>query len=156
MAEPTSRARVSGWLLLAVAAAFVAALAAGAALVWANGERDDAERHRAGVEAVLVVRRGEGSPDRLAGTRAAITGVRAQLGELSPESKHAADLVQQDAALVQAALDAGAKGDVAAFNEAVTKRNQLAPQVDAAVEQLRSDVNAVLVALATVTNRTAP
>jgi hypothetical protein len=66
------------------------------------------------------------------------------------------DLQQQDALLVQAALDAGKKADVPAYNEAVTKRNTLAPQVDAAVEKLRTDVNTVLLALANVTNRTAP
>ena len=54
------------------------------------------------------------------------------------------------------ALDAGKKGDVPAYNEAVDKRNTLAPQVDAAIEKLRTDTNAVLLALAKVTNRTAP
>jgi hypothetical protein len=57
---------------------------------------------------------------------------------------------------VQAALEAGKKGDVPAYNEAVTQRKSLAPQVDAAIDKLRTDTNAVLLALAKVTNRTAP
>jgi hypothetical protein len=82
--------------------------------------------------------------------------VRSQLDAIPGELQQVTSLEQQDAALVQAALDAGKKGDVPAYNEAVTKRNVLAPQVDAAVEKLRTDVNAALTALATVTNRTVP
>ncbi len=94
--------------------------------------------------------------DRLAAARATVASVRAQLDAIPAELTQVADLEQQDVALVQAAFDAGKKGDVPAYNEAVTKRNVLAPQVDAAVEKLRTDVNAVLMALATITNRTAP
>ena len=154
MGESMPRARVSVWLVLALVVAVVAALAATGALVWARNDRDDARRHRADVEAALLVQ--AGTPDRLASARAAISGVRAQLDAFPEESNHVVELSEQDAALVQAALDAGTKGDVAAYNEAVNKRNLLAPQVDAAVEKLRTDVNAVLAALATVTNRTIP
>jgi len=146
---PETRGRVSGWLIAAVLASFLLALVAGGALVWANRERDDAQQQRRRLETELAVRDQAGSPDRLAATRNAIESVRPQLSAV-------AALQQQDALLVQAALDAGKKADVPAYNEAVTKRNTLAPQVDAAVEKLRTDVNLVLLALAKVTNRTAP
>jgi sensor domain CHASE-containing protein len=151
-----ARARVSGWLVCAVVAALVAALAAGAALAWAKHDQDDADQRQARVERVLAMRHDQRSPDRFATTRATITGVRTELDALDSESKQVAALTQQDAALVQSALDAGAKGDLAAYNDAVTKRNDLAPQVDAAIEKLRDDVNTVLAALARVTGRTIP
>jgi hypothetical protein len=147
---------VSGWLIAAVLAAFLLVLVAGGALVWANGERDDAQHQQQRLEAELAVRRNAGSPDRLAATRNAIESVRPQLGTIPAEMQQVVDLQQQDALLVQAALDAGKKADVPAYNEVVTKRNTLAPQVDAAIEKLRIDVNLVLLALAKVTNRTAP
>jgi len=153
---PETRGRVSGWLIAAVLASFLLALVAGGALVWANRERDDAQQQRRRLETELAVRDQAGSPDRLAATRNAIESVRPQLSALPAEMQQVAALQQQDALLVQAALDAGKKADVPAYNEAVTKRNTLAPQVDAAVEKLRTDVNLVLLALAKVTNRTAP
>jgi hypothetical protein len=147
---------VSGWLIAAVVVAFLLALVAGGALVWANRERDDAQQQQQRLVTELAVRRDAGSPDRLAATRNAIESVRPQLGAIPAEMQQVVDLQLQDALLVQAALDAGKKSDVPAYNEAVTKRNTLAPQVDAAVEKLRTDVNVVLLALAKVTNRTAP
>ena len=156
MGEPMPRAHVSGWLVLALVVAVAAMGVAGAALVWARNDRDDSQQRRAAVEAVLHRNLAAGSPDRLASARAAISGVRAQLDALPAESTHVADLTEQDAALVQSALDAGAKGDLDAYNAAVAKRNDLAPQVDAAVEKLRVDTNAVLEALAVATSRTSP
>jgi len=153
---PDTRARVSGWLIAAVIVAFLLALVAGGALVWANRERDDARQQQHRLETELAVRAAAGSPDRLAATRNAIESVRPQLTALPAEMQQVVDLQHQDALLVQAALDAGKKADVPAYNEAVTKRNAIAPQVDAAVEKLRTDVNTVLLALAKVTNRTAP
>jgi hypothetical protein len=153
---PDTRARVSGWLIAAVIVAFLLALVAGGALVWANRDRDDAQQQQQRLEAELAVRRDAGSPDRLAATSIAIDSVRPQLTALPAEMQQVVDLQQQDALLVRAALAAGKKADVPAYNEAVDKRNTLAPQVDAAVEKLRVDVNAVLLALAKVTNRTAP
>jgi hypothetical protein len=147
---------VSGWLIAAVVPAFLAALVAGGALVWATRDQADAEQDQARLRRELVVTSTAGSRDKLEATRAAITTVRAQLDALPTEMQAVVDLEGQDAALVQAALDAGKAGNVPGYNEVVTKRNDLAPQVDAAVEKLRTDVNAVLVALATVTNRTAP
>jgi hypothetical protein len=147
---------VSGWLIAAVVATFLLALVAGGALVWANRERDDAQQQHQRLQAELAMHHNAGSPDRLARTRNAIESVRPQLSALPAEMQQVVDLQQQDALLVQAALDAGKKADVPAYNEAVTKRNTLAPQVDAAVEKLRTDVNTVLLALANVTNRTAP
>ena len=154
MADRTRRTRVSGWLVLALVVAVAASFAALAALMWARSDRDDARQRKADVEAVL--RGHAGTSDRLTATQVAIAGVRSQLSALPAESTRVADLSEQDAALVRAALDAGAKGDVQAYNEAVTKRNDLTPQVDAAVDKLRTDVNTVLEALATVTNRTIP
>jgi len=156
MGEPMPRARVSGWLVLALVVALAAALAAGGALVSARQDRDDAQQRHDQVEAVLHRNLAAGSPDRLASARAAITGVRQQIDTLPAESSRVAELCDQDAALVKAALDAGTRGDLAAYNDAVAERNDLAPQVDAAVEKLRTDVNAVLEALATATGRTSP
>jgi hypothetical protein len=147
---------VSGWLVAAVFVAFAVALVAAGALVWARREADDADTHRAELTAELAASTGTKAADRLAAARATIDTVRSQLDAIPGELQQVTSLEQQDAALVQAALDAGKKGDVPAYNEAVTKRNVLAPQVDAAVEKLRTDVNAALTALATVTNRTVP
>jgi hypothetical protein len=156
MGEPAARTRISGWLVLALVVALVAAVAAGGALVWARQDRADAQHRRSAVAAALAEHEGRGAPDRLAATRATISGVRRQLGAIPAESTAVADLSEQDAQLVQAALAAGVKGDLAAYNDAVAKRNDLAPKVDAAVEKLRVDVNAALDALAAVTKRTTP
>jgi cytochrome c5 len=153
VAEPAP-ARSSRWLVAALCVASVAVLAAGAAWWWARGQQASADEARARVEHMLVRERAPGTADRLAETDAAIEGVRPQLVGLPAQMGKVADLAQQDATLVQAALDAGAKGDVAAYNQAVAQRNALAPQVDAAQEQLRVDGNRVLDALARVTNRT--
>jgi prefoldin subunit 5 len=152
----SSQGKVSGWLVAAVLVAFAVALVAAGALVWARREADDADTHRAELTAELAASTGTKAADRLAAARATIDTVRSQLDAIPGELQQVTSLEQQDAALVQAALDAGKKGDVPAYNEAVTKRNVLAPQVDAAVEKLRTDVNAALTALATVTNRTVP
>jgi hypothetical protein len=142
-----------------VAAVVVAVLlvaAGAAALVYAQREHDDALRQQQRLTTALLVQREAGSPDRLSATRDAIAAERAHLDAIRGELRQVTDLQAQDVALVHAALAAGKTGDVAAYNEAVTKRNDLAPQVDAAIEKLRTDTNAVLLALAKVTNRTAP
>ena len=148
--------RVSGWLVGAVIVAVLVAVVAAGAVVWAQREQDDAQRQQQRVRAELAVQRDARSPDRFAATQQAIESVRAQLAAAPAELHQVTDLQQQEVLLVQAALAAGKKGDVPAYNEAVTKRNALAPQVDAAIEKLRTDTNAVLLALAKVTNRTAP
>jgi len=150
------RGRVSGWLVAAAVVAFLLVLVGAGALVWARREQDDAQRQRTALETELAVQRDAETPDKLAATSAAIALVRAQLDAIPADAQQVTDLQQQDVALIQAAFDAGKKGDVPAYNEAVNKRNALAPQVDAAVEKLRTDVNPVLLALAKVTNRTAP
>lgn len=150
------RGRVSGWLVAALVVALLLVGAGAAALVWARGEQDDAQAQRRRLETELAVQRDADSPDRLATTREAIGSVRAQIDALPAELQSVVDLQAQDVALLQAALDAGKAGNVPAYNEAVDKRNVLAPQVDAAVEKLRTDTNTVLLALAKVTNRTAP
>ena len=150
------RARMSGWLVAAVVVALLLVGAGVAAVLWAQGEQDDANAQRQRLRAELAVQQDATTPDRLAATSAAIEAVRAQLDALPAELQQVTDLQAQDVALVRAALDAGKRGDVPAYNEAVNKRNLLAPQVDAAIEQLRNDTNAVLLALAQVTNRTAP
>ena len=151
-----ARGSVSGWLVAAVVVALLVVVAAAAALVWASGEADDARADRAELTAQLAVSSGGEAVDRLAAARSTIATVRAQLDAIPGDLQRVADLEQQDTRLVQAALDAGQQGNVPAYNDAVTKRNILAPQVDAAVDKLRTDVNAVLNALATVTNRTVP
>ena len=148
--------RVSGWLVASCIVTFVFALAAGGALVWAHREADDATAHRIAVRAALAANTNSAAADRLAVAHATVAAVRAQLDAIPAELTQVADLEQRDTDLVRAAYDAGKKGDVPAYNEAVTKRNVLAPQVDAAIEKLRTDVNAVLTALATITSRTAP
>jgi hypothetical protein len=148
--------RVSGWLVASCIVTFVFALAAAGALVWANREADAATAHREVVRAALAANTNGAAADRLAAASATVASVRAQVDAIPAELTQVADLEQRDTALVRAAYDAGKKGDVPAYNEAVTKRNVLAPQVDAAVEKLRTDVNVVLTALATITNRTAP
>ena len=150
------RGRVSGWLVGAAVVAFLLVLVAAGALVWAKREQDDAQRHRTALETELAVRRDANTPDKLAATSAAIASVRPQLDVIPGDVQQVTDLQQQDIALIQAAYDAGKKGDVPGYNDAVNKRNALAPQVDAAVEKLRTEVNPVLLALAKVTNRTAP
>jgi len=150
------RPRVSGWLVAAVVVSFLLVLVAAGALVWAKREQDDAQRQRTRLETELAVQRDANTPDKLAATSAAIASVRAQLDVIPGDAQQVTDLQQQDVVLIQAAYDAGKKGDVPAYNEAVNKRNTLAPRVDAAVEKLRTDVNPVLLALAEVTNRTAP
>jgi hypothetical protein len=147
---------VSGALVGAFVVALVAVLVAVGALVWAHREQSDAQRDQARVRHELVVSARAGSSDRLSATQQAIASVQTQLDALPAGLHELVDLQNQEATLVQAALDAGKAGNVPAYNEAVTKRNVLAPQIDAAVEKLRTDVNAVLIALATVTNRTAP
>jgi hypothetical protein len=142
-----------------VAAVVVAVLlvaAGAAALVYAQREHDDALRQHQRLTTALAVQQDASSPDRLEATHAAIAAERAQLDAIRGELRQVTDLQAQDVALVHAALAAGKNGDVAAYNEAVTKRNDLAPQVDAAIEKLRTDTNLVLLALAKVTNRTAP
>jgi hypothetical protein len=155
-ARARARARVSGWLVTAVAVTVVVAAVAAGALVWARREADVARAHRAALAARLAMGTGGAAADRLAAARSTIESVRAQLDAIPGNLQKVTELEQQDTTLVRAALDAGKLGDVPAYNEAVTRRNDLAPQVDAAIEELRADVNAVLTALATVTNRTAP
>jgi hypothetical protein len=150
------RARVSRPLVVAVVVALLLVAAGAAAVVWAQREREDARLEKTRLATELAVSSDAGSRDRLASTRNAIASVRAQIDAISGELKQVTDLQAQDVALVQAALDAGKKGDVPAYNEAVGKRNDLAPQVDASIEKLRTDVNTVLLALARLTNRTAP
>jgi hypothetical protein len=148
--------RVSGWSIAAFVVALLVLGVAAGALVWARSDRDDARREQAQVRRVLAASRDAGAADRLAATRAELARIRPQLDAAVATSAHVADLTQQDATLVESVLDAAGRGDVAAYNEAAAKRNDLAPQVDATVEQLRNDVNAVLVALGAVTQRTAP
>jgi hypothetical protein len=150
------RGRVSGWLVSAAMVAFLLVLAGAGAVVWAQRDQDDAHRQEQRLRTELALQRDARSPDRFAATHTAIQSVRTQLDAIPAEAKQVTDLQGQDVLLVQAALAAGKKGDVPAYNEAVTKRNDLAPQVDAAIEKLRTDTNTVLLALAKVTNRTAP
>jgi hypothetical protein len=152
VAEP-EKSGVARWLTAAVALALAAVLVGGAALVWARRDRDDAQRDRARVERALASRRA-GSRDELSAVRQEMTAVRPRLAALQTDLTQVDDLTHQDATLVQAVVDAGQKGDVAAYNQAVAQRNAVALKADAAQEKLRDDTNAVLDALARVTNRT--
>jgi len=78
------------------------------------------------------------------------TALRALDGALAALPKSADAVAAADApslAALQALVTAALAGNVADYNQAVARVNDLSPLFDAALEQLRTQVNAVVTAL---------
>ena len=69
------------------------------------------------------------------------------MGTVGASAMTIAKLDQQDLDAVKAALQAGLAGDLLAYNTAVDQRAAIDPEHDAALEQLRQQVNTIITAL---------
>jgi len=130
---------VAASLLVVVAAALAA---------WTVVERVVADRdlrdarHASSVETARAAQ----ARAALATTRAAVRAVPS-LATLPASLRQVADLDTRSVSAIEAAVDAGLRGDVAAYNAAVGNLNALNPDYDTALEALRVQVNAALLAL---------
>jgi Tfp pilus assembly protein PilV len=135
--------------LVAFLVALVLALGAVAFLVVSLRERDDARADLAASQAALRAARATSSTAAtdLAAARRTLAQLRQQLTVVGPAAAALGTLDEQDLASVRAALEAGLAGNLDAYNQAVDQRSAIDPQHDAALEQLRQQVNAIITAL---------
>jgi hypothetical protein len=108
----------------------------------ARGELDDARR-------AVTVGEARSSDDArtLRDVQEQLATLHDQLTAVDAGAAAVADLDAQDLAAVQSAIDAGLRGDLAAYNAAVDQRAALDGEHDAKVEDLRQKVNALIAAL---------
>jgi hypothetical protein len=141
--------RTSRWNLAALVVALVAVGLATAFFVASMSARDEAHAELRSAQAAVAKER---SHSRQAGTqlaraRAAVQALSQQLAAVPTSADAVAALDTQSAAAIKAAVDAGLAGNIGDYNSAVGQLNALNPQHDAALEQLRVQVNALVTAL---------
>jgi hypothetical protein len=145
VAEP----RRLGLRALACGVSVILALGAAAFLVESLRERDDARTELARARVELRTARATSSSDAadLADAQETVQALHGQLTAVADGATAIGALDDQDLAAVGAAVQAGLAGDLAAYNSAVDQRSALDPEHDAALEQLRQQVNTVITAL---------
>jgi hypothetical protein len=133
----------------AFAIALVLALGAIAFLVLSISQHQDARDDLADARVQLATRRAATSNElkNVQHARDLVATVHDQLAALGPGVAGLADLDQKDLDAVRAAIQGGHAGKLADYNAAVDQRTALDPQHDAALEQLRQQANAVIIAL---------
>jgi hypothetical protein len=141
--------RASRWNLFAVIVAAVMVVVAGGVLVWGISARHDAQTTLHKAEATLARERSRstGATAQLTQAQAAARGLRPQQSAVAAAADAVAPLDDQSLGAVNAAVDAGIAGNVAGYNAAVGQLNAANPGHDAALEQLRVQVNALVIAL---------
>ena len=141
--------RASRWNLVALVAAVVMTVAAAGALIWSVADHRDAHTELRRAEATLTHERA-GSTDalaRLTKARTALRALRPQIDSLIPATDALASLDSQSLAATKTAIDAGLAGDLAGYNAAVAQLDAINPGHDVALEKLRVQVNALVLAL---------
>jgi hypothetical protein len=138
---------------VACLATVVLALGAAAFLVWSLRQHDEARRDLHDARAELRRDRAASSAEArdLRSATHAVGALRGQVQTITANGARIADLDDQDLAAVRAAVQAGLSGGLDGYNAAVQQRDVLDSEHDAALEQLRQQVNAVITALAPVT-----
>jgi flagellar hook-length control protein FliK len=141
--------RASRWTLIALILATVMVAAAAGALAWSISARRDAHARLHKAEATLAHERSRtnDATAQLTKEQAVARGLRPQQGAVAAAGDAVAPLDDQSLTAVKAAVDAGIAGDVAGYNAAVAQLNAANPGHDAALERLRVQVNALVVAL---------
>ena len=129
-------------------------LVAGSAVWAATGlvERDDAADQLTRDRAALRLWRAAATDasTEVGAEQQAATELGPQLGDASSVAETVAQLDEHELALVDDALAAFPGANVGAYNHAVNARNELDVQHDIAVEALRTKVDALIAALATL------
>ncbi len=119
-------------------------------------ERRDADARLDDAQAALVAGR-QAATDAdadLASAQATVTKLASNINAVVQGANIASKLDVQEAALYQAAVQAGMAGDVGGFNQAVGQRNAISAPHDAALDGLRAPVDALMSGLdALSTNR---
>ena len=137
-----------------VALGIALVLVAGSAVWAATGlvERDDAASQLTRDRATLRLWRAAATDasNRVGAEQAAATELVSQLGDASSTAQTVAELDERELALVGEALAAFPGANVGAYNRAVHARNELNAQHDITVEALRTKVDALVAALATL------
>jgi F0F1-type ATP synthase membrane subunit c/vacuolar-type H+-ATPase subunit K len=135
-------------LVALVVAAVMVAVAAGA-LVSSVSDRQDAHATLHNAEAALAHERSRNTDATAQLTKAQVAarGLQPQMTAVTVAADAVAPLDDQSLAAVKAAVAAGIGGDVAGYNAAVAQLNAANPGHDAALEQLRVQVNALVLAL---------
>jgi F0F1-type ATP synthase membrane subunit c/vacuolar-type H+-ATPase subunit K len=141
--------RASRWNLAALIVAAMMVMAAAGALVWGISARQDAQATLHQAEATLTHERSRSTDATAQLTKAqtAARGLRPQMGAVTAAGDAVAPLDDQSLAAVKAAVAAGIAGNVAGYNAAVAQLNATNAGHDAALEQLRVQVNALVIAL---------
>lgn len=141
--------RPSRWNLVALIVATVMLVVAGGALAWSISARQDAQTrlHRAEATLAHARSRGTDATAQLTKAQAAARGLRPQMDAITTADDAVAPLDDQSLAAVKAAMAAGIVGNVAGYNAAVAQVNDMNSGHDAALEQLRVQVNALVIAL---------
>jgi len=141
--------RASRWNLVALIAAAVMVVAAAGMLVWSISDRQDAQAtlHNAQDGLARESSRNTDATAQLRKAQAAARGLQPPIAAVTAAADAVAPLDDQSLAGVKAAGAAGIGGDVAGYNTAVAQLNAANPGHDAALEQLRVQVNALVIAL---------
>lgn len=141
--------RASKWNLAAVIVAALMVVAAAGVLVWSIAAREDARAalHTAEVSLAHERSRSTDATAQLTKAQAAARGLRSQMDAVTSAADAVAPLDDQSLAAVKAAVAAGIAGDVAGYNTAVAQLNAANPGHDAALEQLRVQVNTLVIML---------
>ena len=132
----------------ALVTASVLVVVAAALVGWTVVERVVADRDLRNARHATVVERAraEQASAALAGARGAVRAVPG-LAALPSSLRHVADLDTASVSALEAAVDAGLRGDLVDYNAAVARLNALNPDYDAALESLRVQINAAVVGL---------
>jgi len=127
----------------------VLALGAAAFLVQSLRDRDDARAELAHARVQLHVARATSSNDarNLTETQRSVRVLHDQLMTITGGATSVAKLDDQDLDAVRTAVQSGLAGKLDDYNTAVDHRSDLDTEHDAALEQLREQVNAVIGAL---------
>jgi hypothetical protein len=137
-----------------VALGIALVLVAGSAVWAATGlvERDDAASQLTHDRAMLRLWQAAATDasNRVGAEQAAATELVSQLGDASSTAQTIAELDERELALVEEALAAFPGANVGAYNRAANARNELHAQHDTTVEALRTKVDALIAALATL------
>jgi hypothetical protein len=141
--------RASSWNRGALIAAAVMVVAAAAALVWSISARQNANAALHDAEAALTPERSRHTDamTQLTKDQAAVRDLQPQMDAVTAAADAVAPLDDQSLAAVKAAVAAGLGGDIATYNTAVAQLNALNPAQDAALEHLRVQINALVIAL---------
>ena len=141
--------RASRWNLVALILAAVVLVVAAGALLSSISARQDAHARLHRAEATLAHARSRSTDAtfQVTNAQAAARGLRPQTEAVTAAGDAVALLDNQSLAAVNAAVEAGIAGNVAGYNAAVAQLNAMNSGHDAALEQLRVQVNALVIAL---------